>query len=383
MTARKIKRDWSKFDHKYRGHRVQKTVNCATEEEHRHYHKTLKGLCRTDELFQWVEAIIAGTVTIDQVVEDFDNQTLLSKEPYKKVVRLFQKVKSKKDDGDVFKWCDTTKEPASPYTIDRYRRCFKNMKKLNPTAKLTDLPDVLKSYRKRCQKNDTAYEFRNAKFACQAYVRQRHGGKHTPLWNKLAAIQKLKIEPKGEPKDVTPEKAWQIAPQLPAKVRPAFWMCLLTGMRAIAEYEEHKWTVGDNHIHIARSKNDKSKRVVPLVLLPGEFEIFPSDLPCSRDYFSRCLATLGYTIRDLRRSYMAILEEDVGLSHAMVQYYAGHKTAKDRTAFYQRARAGDTTQLEQHADKIRETIWGGKPEVAAVRKGLKAFADAQPKIINL
>lgn len=358
------------FQRKYRGRRVQRVTKCTDDDCIEHYHQTLKILSKTDDGFKFIEAILSQSMTIDQVVDLHTKGKLSDSVAYEKVVRLFhQSSKPKKnkewaEDGDVYHWLDTTKVPKSEDTRKRYRRCFRNLSRLRPIAKLHELPELLRHYRDVCDRRDVAVEFRNTKAACQSYVSKRHGGKHSPLWNKITGIPNIEHESGRDPHFMTPKNAFKIATKLPEKVRPAFWMVFLTGMRPIAEFKKHKWTVRDKHIHIARSKTATSKRVIPLLLLPGHFESFPTELPCSHDYFSRQMAKLGYTIWDLRNSYVKILLEQLPIPHHFGQYYSGHKTQKDMTTFYARVEANDDDTMREitgHGKLIWEHIWKGKP----------------------
>lgn len=354
----------------YLGRRLQRVTQCTTEKCLDHYHDVLKRLEKKEEDRKFLKAIFAKTMTVDQVVALWDSGDRKSAVTYEKVIKLFHqspKPKKKdgewKEDGDVYHWLNTTKRPASEDTKKRYRRCFRNLSKLRPIAKLHELPELLQHYREVCEKRDVPVEFRNTKAACQSYVSKRQGGKYSPLWNKIAGIPAIPHEADRTPHFMSPKNAFKIAAKLPAKVRPAFWMVLLTGMRPMSEYEKKKWTVKDNHIHMAKSKTPK--RVIPLVLLPGHFENFPSELPCSRDYFSRQMAQLGFTIWDLRNSYVKILLEqlDNKIPHHFIQHYCGHKSQKDMTTFYARVEGDDADTMQQimgHAQIIYEHLWKGK-----------------------
>lgn len=363
------------LERRYRGRRLQRVTQCTTQECLDHYHDTLKGLAKTDAGFKFIEAIFAQTMTIDQVVALQDEGKRSTAVAYDKVIRLFHQ-RSKagkggkwKEDGDVYHWLDTTKYPKSEDTRKRYRRSFRNLSKLRRVAKLHELAGLLKHYRQVCERRDIPVEFNHTRAACLSYVSKRHGGKHSPIWNAISGIPKIEHEVQRDPRYVIPETAWKLASHLPDKVRPAFWMVLLTGMRPMSEFKNRKWSVAKNHIHIARSKTKSSKRVVPLVLLPGVLETFPTKRPCSHDYFSRCLAKLGYTVLDLRNSYAKFLET-LQIPHSFAQFYSGHKTPRDMTTYYQRVIAGDTTtDIEAHGELISNYILDGRRGRGAFRPG--------------
>ncbi len=350
-----------------RGRRLQRVTICETDDEIAHYQDVLKRLCKTDEGFKFVAAIFSKTMTADQVVALQDSGERAGATPYDKVVRLFHqsskpaKGRKWKEDGDVYNWLDaTTEKVLAEDTQKRYRRCFRNLSKLRPIAKLHELPGLLKHYREQCERRGVAVEFRNTKAACQSYVSKRHGGKHSPLWNEITGIPIIKHESDRDPRYVTPKNAFKIAAKLPEICRPAFWMILLSGMRPISEYKKHKWTVKGNHIHMAKSKTPK--RVIPLVLIEGHFESFPTELPCSHDWLSRRMADQGYTVQDLRNSYIRYLA-DLPIQHHFAQHYSGHKTPKDMTTFYARVVEEDEgTGIEQHAQEIAKRIYSGLPK---------------------
>ena len=126
----------------YRGRRLQRVTQCTTDDGIAHYHDVLTRLCKTDEGFKFVEAIFAKTMGVDQVIALQDEGKRAGAVVYDKVVRLFHvsskptKGRNWKEDGDVYNWLDTTRQPASKDTRDRYRRCFRNLSKLRPIAKL-------------------------------------------------------------------------------------------------------------------------------------------------------------------------------------------------------------------------------------------------------
>ena len=354
-----------KFNHIYSGTRIQHRTVCTTKKQLDRYHAILK---EVNKLYpEYIAAIKNNVYSIDYVVRMAIEEGVSNLAPLKKRIKLSK---------SLFKWLDTTIEPASKHTRDRYRRCLKNLLTIKPNATEVDLPILLQTYRERCASKGTFVEFRQTRAAVLSYIRQKYG-KYSPLWRHVAAVPIFKHKSKRKPKHLKPVEAHQLAEALTPKCRVAFTSIITSGLRP-SEYFDRRFTVHTNHILVSDSKTESSTRFIPRLL-----KDFPSRPPVSYHYFGLVLREYGFSVQDLRNTWLGWMEK-AKIDQARQVYYAGHSSQhRGLTVYYQRgdehgyldsdAEALENYMLDERIENTMDEFWGDRLIKPATRQPTYKF----------
>ena len=151
-------------------------------------------------------------------------------------------------------------------TRDNRRDAFKALRALERrTLFLRDLPELLKTYRARCEEVKHPRTFNIARTAVQAFLRDTLG-KRKPLTLAVADVPKLAERKQGRAGLVLPE-AVAIRDQLPHDAALAWWSMVLTGMGP-KEFFVDGFDVLADRVLIHGAKTEGRERAVPLIDTP-------------------------------------------------------------------------------------------------------------------
>jgi len=199
-------------------------------------------------------------------------------------------------------------------------------------AKVSDLPMLLETYRRKCVTGATPRMFNYAKQACLAFVRDKYGKRH-PLRTSVADVPPMQ-EVKNGVKGLTVAEARVVSKRLLEAGRAAsdrIWRAMYcTGMGPTEFYGE--WSVEPDHVLIRGTKRlgrrwGSEGRKVPLIVAPVRpevtVEVFRQDLRVAgaspyqgRKTFTRLMETaqiprtrrilyLGHGVKDVTFLYEA------------------------------------------------------------------------------
>jgi integrase len=275
-------------------------------------------------------------------------------------------------EGLVDEWLPTFE--ASDAHKHRIRQCFVALaKQTRKTARLSDLPDLVREYRVACVAAKTPRAFNYAKMAALALLRERLGRRH-PLWLAVADVKPMTEKKRGV-SAMTPTEALAIrrkleqlalhphgqhAPDYTTGQRAAriWWALCTTGMGATELWGE--WTVLEDRVRIVGTKREGRRwgsegREVPRVSTPVRPEM-------SQSRFVRILMMVGASPYQGRHSYATWLE-DAEIPRTRRRLYLGH-AARDVTDRYERREV--TTFLAEDAARFKKVLAVDAAVLAAV-----------------
>jgi hypothetical protein len=252
-------------------------------------------------------------------------------------------------DPTVFEWLKT--HTLVEKSRKNYEEYYKALLKVRKSFTLEELPSVLKEYKKRCEKKDTARMFNATRNACRAFLKHYFEDKFNPIY-----LQVMNIIPMVE-KEKNQGKSWTVAEvdgflvQMPWHVREQFWTMCITGI-GMEEYRQGLTVENKKAIHIAGQKmkrlDDRRNRRVPFIQEPSRMHL-------EVQQFRRLLkgASDGkLKVSDARKCYSRWLQE-AGVIYDHRMQYMGHapQTMSDR---YSRT---ECEQLwEEDAKKLTDYI---------------------------
>lgn len=217
-----------------------------------------------------------------------------------------------------------TRKHASDGHKRNLRAAFAALTRGRPTAKVADLPDLLRTYRETCERAGTARVFNGAKAAARRFLKERMGPR-APLYLDVLGVPGLtEARAGGHPQTVTEAKA--IREALGAAHGRIWWAMCCTGMGPGELWGS--WSVEGQGLRIRGTKTTGRDRLVPRV----DFVHRPE-----RAYrpFRIALGKLdrGVTPYDGRRTFAHWMEE-AGIPRTRRRQYLGH-TIGDVTDRYE------------------------------------------------
>jgi len=236
-----------------------------------------------------------------------------------------------------------------PVTRANYERDLHRLVPEESTARIIDLPALLKAEREAChaQKGPKAGQrttFNRIRAASQAFLRDILGQSHR-IYAQVRAVRKLTETPRrGNP--LTVARAIELAEALGMIHGATMWALCLTGMRR-GEYWG-RWEVVGDRVLIHGTKTAGSERFVPLIR--------PIAAPLTTYWgFAQALRKLtgGFVrVHDLRKTFGAWCD-NAGVSKARTRLYLGHGR-RDVTDLY--TEQDVRTFLRADAEKLEAFI---------------------------
>jgi hypothetical protein len=235
------------------------------------------------------------------------------------------------------------------------RDAFRALQKLGSgTLLLRDLPELLQSYRERCEMAAHPRTFNIARTAVQAFLRDKLG-KRRPLALAVADVPPLKEVQRGA-QGLPLAEAIEIRDALGAVAGRIWWSMCLTGMGPKELWG--RWSVEQDRVHVEGTKTSGRRRDVPLVDYPVRPEM-------TRDGFVSALRRLSakrethltpYQARKTHARWM----EDAHIPRARREVYRGHGK-RDIGDLYERYEIA--AFLSDDAHKMRALLGGQKLRV--------------------
>jgi integrase len=223
-------------------------------------------------------------------------------------------------------WITGAKQEYSANHLVNLETARRYFKELEPTARVADLPRLLKLLREQLGAKHPR-SFNLARGSATSFIRHTLGRAH-PVYLACAAVEPRKVR-KATPKPVfTPADMRKRFPN-PAtdKVDAIAWSMLTTGMGS-KEYWG-RWHSLADRVHIDGTKRSGRVRDVPLIQAPAVPRL-------SRDRFTRVFRERLQSVitpYDLRRTYAKWLEL-AKIPRTRRRLYMGHG-AKDVTDLYE------------------------------------------------
>lgn len=221
-------------------------------------------------------------------------------------------------------------------------------------ARVGALPDALRRYRDDCERQATAASFRLARAAACAFARDLFG-KHSPLWNAVAAVSTL---PRGKPvrRPMSVAQFREAVTKLKPEYAAIAWALAATGMGR-REYWDTPWEELADRVLIHGTKRAGRERAVPRVThVARPKRLYPA--------FRRAWAAAadGRRPYDLRRTFARWMQ-DAKIPRTRRRMYLGHG-AQDVTDLYEAHEVSDFLRgdgarlrrllgLERHTSKER------------------------------
>jgi integrase len=236
-----------------------------------------------------------------------------------------------------------------------YKRCLLEVLAETPDARIRDLPELLRTFRDRCQDDGRRRTFNMTRSGAQSFTRSTFGG-GSKLWHAIADIDRLKETPRaGNPQTVAQVVA--LAKKL-GVYQSELWSICLTGMRR-AEY----WKDGELGQGPWENQGDR----LSVTGKGGKLRIVPVVLPPSAPAvgYSRFLVLLReasgkrVNVHDLRKTYDRWMQE-AGIPRARRKLYLGHGKT-DVTDLYELYEVSEF--IAHDAEKFRAFI-GDAPNQA-------------------
>lgn len=217
-------------------------------------------------------------------------------------------------------------EKLGERTKRNYRNSFVQMLKLAPkNSTLQNLPDVVKTYRDHCVKNEYWSPFNNLLTAVKSFIQDTQPDKEdSELYKKVKKNRGVSTKRKRE---ANGQQVWEVR-ALMAKLVPReaqhVWNMFCTGMRH-GEYAEEfgcSWSIEADRIVINGRKNDGALRYVPKI--DGVVKV-----PYVKTTMIRHLREASEDTvvpGDFRASYQQLIDEVIGNNHR-INFYEGHPTS--------------------------------------------------------
>lgn len=313
-----------------------------------------------------LRAIKAGTVSIMEVYEAWSNQAL-----------------SKLDVSDagkpfsfIYEWLETyTKAGAAAKA--NYKSALNQIKKLAPaSAKVRDLPDLLRKYKALCLRDDKPRAFGIAKNACRAYLKDT-AGKSSALYLAVEQIENLDETPERKATALSVRQVEELTAKVGGDAGQMVWSMCSSGIESNVYFNPDKWSQKGDTIEIRgekmKRKDDRRNRTVPLVLTP----VVPT---MAVKKFRRLITEADPTVKigDFRKSYSRWLYE-AGVSPLHIKSYMGH--ALNMSEHY------GISDLKGHmgtdGETLRKFIAANRKEKPKAKVKIEGTAEAVAAVVRM
>ncbi len=258
-------------------------------------------------------------------------------------------------------WIDSPSD-YKPKTIKDYRQQFRLFLRDHQESVVSELPDLLRTYKGRCKREATYRKFSVIRAVCMAFVRDAvKDGEASKLWKDVeqvrvfqAPLTRAKNEHKPFPTPAVLVQLFSTAEPWLKKYEDLVWFLCLHGFRKKEFLEDPWFTVPKDsprptHLWIAGEKNEDSKRELPLIFQPPPIK--PS-YPTLRKIFK---ALGGRTCHDSRRTYQVWIPA-AGVDPDRVDKYLGHSQAKHQRQNYKKPDDMIRDWILPDTEKIREWL---------------------------
>ena len=234
-------------------------------------------------------------------------------------------------------------------TRKSYRWYINDLFRDHPSAKISEVPDVLLSLRKQCERLGQRTKFARCKAVALSYCSHTYG-RESAMWSAVANIKGLKYSShihKGQARSV--QDVVEAVRRLRHPFGAMFWTMCLTGM-GTKEYFEDGFEILANAVLVNGQKRKSRRRLTPLV--------FSDLVQPSRQQKAMRKALHGvcpeWQLYDARRSFQHWAEM-AGIPVIRIKLYAGHSI----TDVSERYRSHEVIEyLISDSQKLRDYIVG-------------------------
>lgn len=300
----------------------------------------------------------SGTETNSQVLKDIKENRLTLLDAYKAYQKgnLNENTAFQNNEfvSSALEWVKTYDKINDRTRID-YTESLKQLRKVKKTFPVSDLPYVIREYRKRCLKRGTHTRFKTVRAICMSYLRDTFG-KSNSIYNEIKndiEVLGKKTKPEGQQyqgRARPVSEVWKAVQKMKPAVGAQFWQMCTTGI-GMTEYE-NGLTVEGEGIRVRGEKmvhkDDRRNRltlkvsdtIAPLVVHSKRF----------RGHLEKALS--GLRPYDARRCF-SMWCISAGIDFMRVRQYMGH-LPRSTTEHYSRAQLD--SMLKEDSEKLRQYI---------------------------
>jgi integrase len=237
-------------------------------------------------------------------------------------------------------------------------------------ARLSDLPDLLRSLKSRYERRGAAVTFNRHKRVLMSFATWALGEVESPLWNALRKVPAMPYTRPDKP-GLTVKEFRDGVILLPTRYARTAWSLVTSGMRW-KEFTEDGWRQ-DAEVGITRVfgvKRSASDRVLPYLCALTKPEHAAKSF---RAALARAFPDLAVTPHTFRRTYIQ-WAEDAGIPRFRVKMYCGHAVPTEVHDLYLNER---TTTRELGTNALPLSV------IAEDRKKLVAYIGRPLGLVDL
>jgi integrase len=246
-------------------------------------------------------------------------------------------------------------DKVNPKTRESYDNVANQLGKFaTKNTTVADFPDLLKTYKKNCQKQKTARSFNIARNVLRSFLKNTMG-KNSALYHAIEDIEPLNETVKRKPVILSPAELRALTDKLPAKIGQMVWTLATTGMEVNTYFLNRFEVLADRvlvHGEKQAHKDNRRDRIVPLVL--DDLARPTVQLKAFRRAIRKVHKTV--TVYDMRRCFAHWLYE-AGINEVRIEQYGGWQ-AKEMARKY--AKGAIDKYIVEDAEKIRAYVEASK-----------------------
>lgn len=236
---------------------------------------------------------------------------------------------------------------CAPDTLRGYNNCLNQMlKKAKPTATIADLPNVLESYKRHCEKNGISKSFNQTRAMVLGYLKKAFKPS-SEIYREVLSIEVIPYQRIRKPNPQTVAQITALCEKLKPDVAAMVWTMCTIGTIPKEYLKDGIEDLGYG-IHIKGKKRTSRDRIVPRVLAPIQPVLQSEALTEKIKEVDASIA-----LKDFRNTYMVWMEE-AGLLPSHRKAYAGWNTSGSMQDLY--LEQDMKKYLEADAQKLRAYI---------------------------
>jgi hypothetical protein len=216
---------------------------------------------------------------------------------------------------------------CAPDTLRGYQNCLNQLlKKAKPTATIADLPHVLETYKRHCEKNEITKSFNQTRAMLLGYLKKSFKPS-SEIYREVLSIEVIPYTRIRKPNPQTVEQITAMCAKLRPDVAAMVWtMCTIGTIPK--EYLKDGIDDLGYGIHIKGKKRTSRDRIVPRVIAPVQ-PVLQSEA------FTERIKEVdpSVALKDFRNTYMVWMEE-AGILASHRKAYAGWNTSSSMQDLY-------------------------------------------------
>jgi integrase len=210
------------------------------------------------------------------------------------------------------------------------------------SAKLGDLPEILRRMKGRYEREGAAVTFNRHKRVGMSFATWALGEVESPLWNDLRKIPAMPYKRPNKPGLTVPEFRDGVA-KLPTRYARTAWSLVASGMNW-KEYTEDGWSQDPEKgiVRVFGKKRGARDRVLPYLCALTRPD---HAAKAFRVALKRAFPDLEVTPHTLRRTFIQWCDK-AGIPEFFVKLYCGHAVPMDVHDLYKNERSTEDTMAE-------------------------------------